>query len=99
MLTQEKYMDVVALRKQGWTIDQIAEAVGHHPATVSSWLKRGGPPPRRSAPAGHVAVVDGRWADRIAGLLKANPELLATSVERIIRAEGWEGSYPSLARH
>jgi hypothetical protein len=48
MLTQEKYMDVVALRKQGWTIGQIAESVGHHPATVSSWLKRG-PPPRRGA--------------------------------------------------
>jgi transposase len=99
MLTQEKYMDVVALRKQGWTIGQIAESVGHHPATVSSWLKRGGPPPRRGAPAGHVAVVDGRWEDRIAVLLAANPELLATSVERILRAEGWEGSYPSLARH
>src|SRR5580693_1217637 len=99
MLTQEEYMDVVALRRQGWTIGQIAEEVGHHPATVSSWLKRGGPPARREAPAGHVAVIDDRWAARIAALLRANPELLATSVERVIRAEGWTGSYPSLARH
>ena len=99
MLTQEEYMDVVALRRQGWTIGQIAESVGHHPATVSSWLKRGGPPPRREAPAGRVAVIDDRWAARIGELLAANEELLATSVERILRAEGWEGSYPSLARH
>jgi transposase len=99
MLTQEEYMDVVALRRQGWTIGQIADAVDHHPATVSSWLKKGGPPARRGAPAGHVAVVGDRWIKRIAELLEANPELLATSIERIVRAEGWEGSYESLVRH
>ncbi|MDQ1358405.1 MAG: hypothetical protein QOG44_2778 [Acidimicrobiaceae bacterium] len=99
MLTQEEYMDVVALRRQGWTIGQIADALGHHPATVSSWLKRGGPPPKRGAPAGHAAVVDERWAARIAVLLEANSELLATSVERILRAEGWVGSYETLVRH
>jgi transposase len=99
MLTQEEYMDVVALSRQGWTVGQIAVAVGRHPATVSSWLKRGGPPPQRGAPAGHVAVVDGRWAARVAELLAANPELLATSVERVLRVEGWEGSYVTLARH
>jgi IS30 family transposase len=91
MLTQEEYMDVVALRRQGWTIAQIAEEVGHHPATVSSWLARGGPPARRGARVGHVAVIDGRWADRIGQLLVANPELLATSVERVLRAEGGTG--------
>jgi transposase len=99
MLTQEEYMDVVALKRQGWTIGQIADAVGHHPATVSSWLKRGGPPVRREPPAQHVAVVDQRWAARVAGLLEANPELLATSIERIIRAEGYAGSYESVVRH
>lgn len=99
MLSQEEYMDVVALHRQGWTIGQIAESVGRHPATVSSWLKKGGPPPRRSAPAGHVPVIDGRWAARIDQLLEANGELLATSVERIIRAEGYTGSYESLVRH
>ena len=99
MLTQEEYMDVVALKRQGWTISQIAEAVGHHPATVSSWLKRGGPPVQRGAPAGQMAVVGQRWAQRISELLEANPELLATSVERVVRAEGYEGSYESLVRH
>lgn len=99
MLTQEEYMDVVALRRQGWTIAQIAQEVHRHPATVSSWLRKGGPPPQRRPPAGHVAVVDDRWAARIESLLEANPELLATSVERIVRAEGYEGSYESLVRH
>ncbi len=89
MLSQEEYMDVVALHRQGWTIGQIAESIGRHLATVSSWLKKGGPPPRRSAPVGHVPVIDDRWAARIDELLDANPELLATSVERIIRAEGY----------
>lgn len=92
-------MDVVALHRQGWTIGQLAEAVDHHPATVSSWLKKGGPPPQRRAPEGHVAVVDDRWAARVAELLGANSELLATSVCRIIRAEGYEGSYEALVRH
>ena len=44
MMTQEEFMDVVALRRQGWTITDIAAAVGRHPDTVAKWLKAGGPP-------------------------------------------------------
>jgi len=99
MLTQEEYMDVVALRRQGWTIGQIADAVGHHPATVSSWLKKGGPPAKRGAPAGHEPAISEHWAARVSQLLEANSELLATSIERILRTEGFSGSYPSLVRH
>jgi IS30 family transposase len=47
MMTQEEYMEVKALRAAGWTITQSAEHVGHHPATVSGWLRNGGPPARR----------------------------------------------------
>jgi transposase len=98
MMTEEEYMDVVALARQGWTITEIAEAVGHHPATVSHWLKNGGPPVRREVdPA--LLVIDERWADRITEILKANPNLLGTSVDRLLRAEGFEGSYPTLIRH
>lgn len=99
MLTQEEYMDVVALKRQGWTIGQIADAVHAHPATVSSWLRKGGPPPKRRPPAGLVPVIDERWATRIDELLEANDQLLGTSIERILRAEGFEGSYESLVRH
>ena len=47
MMTQEEFMDVVALRRQGWTITDIAAEVGRHPDTISKWLKAGGPPARR----------------------------------------------------
>jgi hypothetical protein len=39
MMTQEEYMNVTPLRASGWTIAQIAEQIGYHPATVSGWLK------------------------------------------------------------
>lgn len=47
MMTQEEFMDVQALHAAGWTIRQIADHVGYHPATVSGWVKAGGPPPTR----------------------------------------------------
>jgi len=43
MMTQEEFMKVQELRAAGWTIVQIAEEVGYHPATVSAWLRNGGP--------------------------------------------------------
>jgi uncharacterized protein YjcR len=39
MMAQEEYMNVKARYAGGWTIKQIAEHLGFHPATVSSWLK------------------------------------------------------------
>ena len=44
MLTQEEYMDVLKLHRQGFTITEIADELGYHPATISRWIKR-----RRSA--------------------------------------------------
>jgi len=98
MMTQEEFMDVKALRAAGWTIRQIAEHVGYHPATVSGWLKDGGPPSKRQAPVEEL-VVDGAWADRIAGLLAQNAHLQASSIMRVIAAEGFDGSYQSVTRH
>ena len=65
MLTQEEYVQrVLALKDQGWSITEIASAVGYHPATVSKWLKHGGPPEKRIVnPIERVA--DDRWARRI----------------------------------
>jgi transposase len=96
MMTQEEFMDVVALRRQGWTITDIAAEVGRHPETVSKWLRQGGPPARRRVAA---TVIDRRWAARIDRLLERNPNLLATSVARILAAEGFAGSYPTVVRH
>jgi DNA-binding transcriptional ArsR family regulator len=91
-------MDVQTLHAAGWTIRQIAEHVGYHPATVSSWLKAGGPPPPRRTAADEV-VVDEPRRTRIAGLLAQNARLQASSIMRVIGAEGFDGSYPTLTRH
>ncbi|HET9442118.1 MAG TPA: IS21 family transposase [Acidimicrobiales bacterium] len=99
MMTQEEYMDLLALRRQGKTIVEIAEELDYHPATVSKWLKAGGPPPARTIDPAE-AVIDTRWATRIDQLIRPPAEkLLATSVFEIIRAEGFDGSYPSVVRH
>lgn len=98
MLTQEEYMDVVALRAQGFTIAEIAEDLGYHPATISRWLKAGGPPPAREVDRS-LLLVDDWWATRIDQLLELNPRLLATSVHVIITAEGFEGSYATVSRY
>lgn len=98
MLTQEEYMDVVRLHHEGFTIAEIAEELGYHPATISRWLKEGGPPPARETDRAEL-LIDDHWARRIALLLEANPRLLATSVFAIVCAEGFTGSYPTVSRH
>jgi transposase len=97
MLTQEEFMDVLAMRRQGLTAVEIAASTGYHPATIRKWLEAGGPPSRRSRTA--PPVIDERWAARIAELVRPAPRLLATSVFEMIKAEGFDGSYPSVARH
>ena len=67
MMTQEEFMNVKALRAAGWTVAQIARHLGYHPATVSSWLKAGGPPAKRATPVEEL-VVDERWRARVARL-------------------------------
>lgn len=97
MLTQEEFMDVVALKRQGLTNREIAHELGYHPATIAKWLAAGGPPPRRRGPT--PPVIDERWAARITELLRRSPKLLATSVYEILVAEGFTGSYPTVVRH
>lgn len=98
MMTQEEYMRVKALRAAGWSVKQIADHVGHHPQTVSSWLKNGGPPPRRETRVEDL-VIDEGWRARIDTLLAHNSDLQGTSILRVIRAEGYEGSYQTLTRY
>ena len=45
------------------------------------------------------AVIDERWAGRIAELLRLAPRLLGTSVFEMLVAEGYSGSYASVTRH
>jgi transposase len=99
MMTQEEYVEyVLALKRQGRTLVEIAEELDYHPATISKWLKDGGPPPARTIdPA--IRVIDEQWAARIRQLVAPPAEkLLATSVFDILAAEGFAGSYPSVVR-
>lgn len=97
MMTQEEFMDVMAMKRQGLTVKEIAEETGYHPSTISAWLRNGGPPQKRANAA--VAVIDEVWAARIAELVRAAPRLLGSSVFELIRAEGYCGSYVSVTRH
>lgn len=90
-------MDVLGMRSRGWSIAEIARETNYHPATVSKWLKSGGPPPSRKADPSAV-VVDERWGERIAELIEPPSRLLSTSVFEIIAAEGFSGSYSSVVR-
>ena len=50
MMDQETYVNIKDLREQGWTLEEIAEETGWHPATISRRLKQGPPPAKRAAP-------------------------------------------------
>ena len=76
---------------------EIGDETGYHPATISKWCREGGPPAARTV-ADEERVIDPRWADRLTALLVGNSSLLATSLFEIIRAEGFDGSYPTVAR-
>jgi len=100
MMTQEECVEgTLALQRQGKTIKEIGDELGYHPATVSKWLKSGGSPPAR-APEASELLIDDRRAARIRELTRPPAEKLsATSVHGIIKAEGFTGSYPTVARH
>ena len=88
---------MLALKRQGWSIAEIARELDYHPATISKWLKNGGPPEHRLV---HPTerVIDDRWGRRIDDLIAPPSKLLATSVYEIMVAEGFAGSYPTVVR-
>lgn len=97
MMTQEEFMDVLAMKRQGMSFKEIGDELGYHPATISKWVKAGGPPPARRVDDAD-RVIDPVWAARLTALLTGNGDLLATSLFEIIKAEGFTGSYPSVVR-
>ena len=95
MMNQEGFVKLENLRRQGWTIKEIATETGYHPATISKWLKAGAPAPRRAVPD-EAKVMTRRWAERVEALVGAYPRLLGISVWRCLQAEGFAGSYAAL---
>lgn len=97
MMNQEEYVDVHALKNEGHTIKEIAEQLGFHPATISKWLRNGGPPTRVEVPD-EQRVMTAAWRARIVALLTKHERLLAVSIHNKLRVEGFEGSYPTTVR-
>jgi len=87
-------VNVNDLHKQGWTISEIAAETGWHRTTVSKYLKDGPP----AARATEAPVMTEEWRSRIDTMLGAYPRLLSVSVHNKLRAEGFEGSYPTVVR-
>ena len=85
MMSQENYVNINDLHKQGWTINEIAEETGFHRTTVSRNLKNGSPPAARATEA---TVMTDEWRDSIGSLLGAHPRMLSISVHNKLRAEG-----------
>lgn len=96
MMNQEEYVDVHALKNEGWTAVEIAEQTGFHPATIRKWLKEG--PPTKFEVPDERRVMNARWRTRVETLLNKYPRLLAISVHHKLRAEGFEGSYATVVR-
>jgi len=95
MMTQETYVNINDLHKQGWTIQEIADETGWHRTTVSQRLKEGPPPAARPTVA---TVMTDKWRESIDTMLKAHPRLLAISVHNKLNAAGFDGSYPTVVR-
>lgn len=97
MMNQEDFVKLEDLRKQGWTIKEIAAETGCRPAAVSKWLEAGAPVPGRAAPD-EAEVMARRWAERVEALVAAHPRLLGISVWRCLQAEGFVGCYAAVTR-
>jgi transposase len=97
MMNQENYVRVHELRKQGWTLDEIAAETGFHPVTISKQLKADGPPTRRRVPD-ETLVMNARWRRRVAELIETYPRLLGISVHNKLHAEGFGGGYSTVTR-
>jgi len=95
MMTQETYMKIKDLHSQGWTINEIADETGWHPATVSDRLRNGPPSERRES---KPTVMTEQWRERVVMMLEKWPRLQAVSIHNKLAASGFEGSYPTVVR-
>jgi transposase len=93
LLSREDVVEVVALRRRGWSVSAIARHTGRDRKTIRAWLAAG--EQRRRPRAASVlepfrAYVERRLAD--------DPHLDATVLLRELRPLGFERSYQTLTR-
>ena len=95
MMSQETYMNINDLHRQGWTIQEIAAETGWHRTTISNYLKNGPPPETRVT---EPTVMTDYWLGRIVTMLESWPRLQSVSIHNKLAASGFEGSYPTVVR-
>ena len=84
MMSQENYVSINDLHKQGWTILEIPEATGWHRTTVSNYLKNSPPPATRPTEA---SVMTEHWQARIKSMLESWPRMQSVSIHNKARCD------------
>ena len=93
LLSREDVVEIVALRRRGWSVSAIARHTGRDRKTIRAWLVQGEQRRRARAPSvlePYRAYVERRFAD--------DPHLDATVLLRELRPLGFERSYQTLTR-
>ena len=93
MLSREDVVEIVALRRRGWSVSAIARHTGRDRKTVRAWLAAGEQRRRPRAPSvlePYRAYIERRLGD--------DPHLDATVLLRELRPLGFERSYQTLTR-
>jgi transposase len=93
LLSREDVVEIVALRRRGWSVSAIARHTGRDRKTVRAWLAAGDQRRRPRAPSvlePFRAYIERRLVD--------DPHLDATVLLRELRPLGFERSYQTLTR-
>jgi transposase len=93
LLSREDVVEIVALRRRGWSVSAIARHTGRDRKTIRAWLAEGERGRRARAPSvlePYRAYVERRLAD--------DPHLDATVLLRELRPLGFARSYQTLTR-
>jgi transposase len=92
LLSREDVVEIVALRRRGWSVSAIARHTGRDRKTIRAWLAEGERRRRARAPSvlePYRAYVERRLAD--------DPHLDATVLLRQLRPLGFDGSLSLLS--
>lgn len=95
MKQMEDVLDILALRKQGYSLRQIAKKTGMSRNTIKIYLADPGKPLRPREKKDGVVTP---FLTTIHALLESEPEFQATRIYDQLRAQGYTGSYPMVRR-
>jgi len=95
MIDKEVYMEILSLRKQGYSYRQIARVTGVDRRTVRKYLEDQALPVyrkvhRRSKLEGYKSLIEG-WL--------AQDDYRATRIHDLLRIQGFDGSYDIVRRY